>query len=163
RLIAATNQDLKLLINQGKFRTDLYYRLNVVNIELPPLRKRREDIPILLDHYLREYSLRYNRHVEGFTDEVTQVLLEYEWPGNVRELKNLLEATFVNSPARCIRLVDLPETFRRLQSEKPPGGERELLLRTLLETQWNKSRAAQKLHWSRMTLYRKMIKYHLPK
>lgn len=164
RLIAATNHDLESLINQNKFRKDLYYRLNVVGIELPPLRKRREDIPTFLDHYLHECNQRYNRHVQTFSDEVVQVLVEYEWPGNIRELKNLLEATFVNGPDRCIRLVDLPESFRRrCDAEKLPASERELLLQALLQTEWNKSKAAQKLHWSRMTLYRKMAKYAVEK
>jgi DNA-binding NtrC family response regulator len=161
RMIAATNHDLESPIEEGKFRKDLYYRPNVVSIELPPLRSRKDDIPPLLNHYLRECNRRYKRNVDGFADEVAQLLREYPWPGNIRELKNLLEATFVNGPGRCIRLVDLPGTFRRRcdSLEKLPAGEQELLLQALLSTNWNKSKAAQKLHWSRMTVYRKMAKY----
>jgi DNA-binding NtrC family response regulator len=163
RMIAATNHDLEGLIEEGKFRKDLYYRLNVVRIELPPLRLRKDDIPVLLDHYLRECNRRYNRNVDGFADEVAQLLLEYAWPGNIRELKNLLEATFINGSGCRIRLIDLPDTFRRRYEafDKLPAGDRELLLQALLSTNWNKSKAAQKLHWSRMTVYRKMVKYSL--
>ncbi len=163
RVIAATNQDLERLVAESKFRKDLYFRLNVAWIHLPPLRERKEDIPLLFDHYIRELNRRFGRDAEGFTEEALEHLLRYDWPGNVRELKNLLEAIFVSLPFRKISLMDLPEQFqRRLRgSEGLPQGERDRLLSALLTTKWNKSKAAQKLHWSRMTLYRKLAKYHL--
>jgi two-component system response regulator HydG/two-component system response regulator AtoC len=103
--------------------------------------------------------------VQGFSEEASGYLFRYDWPGNVRELKNLLEAIFINPFSRRISVMDLPEPFRiRFKDEKGNSlAERELLLSALLSTNWNKSRAAQELHWSRMTLYRKMAKYHLNK
>jgi DNA-binding NtrC family response regulator len=169
RVVAATNQDLEARMAEGKFRRDLYFRLNVARIHLPPLRERIEDLPLLLEHYLREFNNRSGTRVEGFAQEVLEELLSYDWPGNIRELKNLVEATFINldtdNPASSqrISLGDLPEPFRsRLTDrEADPQGERDRLLTALLSTRWNKSKAAQKLQWSRMTLYRKLAKYDL--
>lgn len=163
RTISATNQEVDRLVEEGKFRKDLYFRLNVARLHLPPLRDRKEDIPVLFDHYIREFNRRFGRNVEGFTDEALEVLLRYEWPGNVRELKNLLEATFVNLPPSKISFIDLPEQFRRRlrDTEGLPPTERDRLLSALFSTSWNKSKAAQQLHWSRMTLYRKMAKHHI--
>jgi DNA-binding NtrC family response regulator len=163
RIVAASNQDLEGLAANGRFRKDLYYRLNVARVHLAPLRDRKDDIYPLLQHYIREMNNRFHRKVEGFTEEALSSLLSYHWPGNIRELKNLLEATFINLPARRISFMDLPRLFRdRLQEiDKLPEMERERLLSALYATNWNKSQAAQKLHWSRMTLYRKMAKYHI--
>ena len=163
RFIAATNQDLEKRVADGDFRKDLYFRLNVARIHLPPLRDRKEDIPALCAHYLRELNRQFGRNVEGFTDEASELLFRYEWPGNVRELRNLLEAAFINFPSRQITLADLPEQFRKRLTEPSAlsQDERARLLSTLFSTNWNKSKAAQKLRWSRMTLYRKMAKYHL--
>jgi DNA-binding NtrC family response regulator len=163
RVIAATNQDPDRLVADGKFRKDLYYRLNVARVHLPPLRDRKEDILPLLEHLIRELNRRFGREVEGFTEEALESLLRYYWPGNVRELKNLLESTFINLPSRKIAFTDLPKAFRvRLkETEGLPKSERDRMLSALFATDWNKSKAAQKLHWSRMTLYRKMAKYHI--
>jgi transcriptional regulator of acetoin/glycerol metabolism len=108
---------------------------------------------------------RFGRAVEGFTEEAFAYLLRYEWPGNVRELKNFIEAIFVNLPVRKITFMDLPEQFRRRFEEMNDlsHGERERILSVLLSTNWNRGQAAQKLRWSRTTLYRKMVKYHLSK
>lgn len=165
RFVAATNRDLDQLVEEGKFRKDLYFRLNVARIHLPPLRNRKEDIPLLLCFYIRELNLRFGREVECLTKDALEYLLCYDWPGNVRELKNLVEATFVNLSSRQISLSDLPEQFRRRIGEARdlPRSEPDLLLSTLMSTNWNKSKAAQKLHWSRMTLYRKLAKYHIVK
>jgi DNA-binding NtrC family response regulator len=165
RLVAATNQDLELLVAQEKFRKDLYFRLNVARIHLPPLRQRKEDIIPLCAYYICTFNQRFGRQVEGFTPDALSCMLEHEWPGNVRELKNLLEAAFVNVPGRTISLRDLPEPFcRGAEDTTPlPQNERERLLAALLSTNWNVSKAAQQLHWSRMTLYRKMTKYHIYK
>jgi DNA-binding NtrC family response regulator len=162
RVVAATNQDLEGTMGQGTFRKDLFFRLNVARVHLPPLRERKADIPLLLEHYLQEMNRRFGRQVEGFTEEVMDLLLSYYWPGNIRELKNLVEALFINLPAGRVSLVDLPESFQRLQENlEVPLEERERLLNALLATNWNKSRAAQKLKWCRMTVYRKMQKYQI--
>lgn len=163
RFIAATNQNLEQSVSENKFRKDLYFRLNVANIHLPPLRDRKEDIPSLFDHYIRELNGQFGREVEGFTEETLESLLRYNWPGNVRELKNLLEVTVANFRHRRISFTDLPEQFRkRLRDVKRlPLDERYPLLSMLISTNWNISKAAQKLHWSRMTVYRKMEKYHI--
>jgi DNA-binding NtrC family response regulator len=163
RLLAATNQDLEQLVSAGKFRKDLYFRLSVARIQLPPLRDRKEDIPCLFEHYIAELNRRFGLKVEGFTEEALAYLLDYDWPGNVRELKNLLEATFVTLPSRRIGIMDLPEPFRERsrQAEGPLPDERERVLSALVSTQWSRRKAAEQLHWSRMTLYRKMLKYDL--
>jgi len=163
RIIAATNQELDQLANDGRFRKDLYYRLNVARIHLPPLRERKEDLRALIEHYIAYFNRRFNRDVEGFTPDAMGHLLRHQWPGNVRELRNLMEAVFVNLNGRRIAYVDLPEPFRRSleRSETLPVGERDRLLSALLATNWNKSKAAHDLRWSRMTLYRKIAKYHV--
>ncbi len=161
RFIAATNQDLEQLVAQDKFRKDLYFRLNVARIHLPPLRDRREDIPLLFDHYIKQLNHRFSREVEGFGEDALDALLRYDWPGNVRELKNLLEAIFVDLPPPRISFADLPEQYQRRFRDAAPLAERDRLLSALLSTKWNKSKAARKLHWSRMTLYRKMAKYQI--
>ena len=161
RIIAATNQDLDRLVADKGFRKDLYYRLNIARVHLPPLRERKEDIPRLLAHYLEEFNARTGRALQGFTDEALELLLRYDWPGNIRELKNVIEAIFIDPPPERIAIEDLPEPIR----PQGPGSvvltERELLLSALYSMNWNKSKAAEQLHWSRMTLYRKMAKYHI--
>jgi DNA-binding NtrC family response regulator len=163
RIIAATNQDLEQLIAQGQFRKDLFYRLNVARVHVPPLRERREDLEPLLDFYVNHFNRRFGRDVEGFTPDALTCLQGYSWPGNVREVKNLVEAVFVGLDGHRIRFVDLPEPFRRSleQHSTLPIGERERLVNALFATNWNKSKAAEELHWSRMTLYRKLAKYHV--
>jgi DNA-binding NtrC family response regulator len=163
RVIAATNHDLERVVEEDKFRKDLYFRLNVARIHLPPLRDRKEDLPLLLNHYVRELNFRFGLAVEGFTAEAFSCLLRYDWPGNIRELKNLLEVSFMNHPCRKIALLDLPEPFRRHFRDAAglSQDERERMLSALFATHWNMSKAAQKLHWSRMTLYRKMTKYQI--
>jgi DNA-binding NtrC family response regulator len=163
RVLAATNQNLEDLVEEGTFRKDLYFRLNVARIDLPPLRDRRGDIPLLLDHYIGKLNEQFGRKVEGFTDETVEVLLRYDWPGNVRELKNVLLGTFIDHPPQRIALWHLPKLFRHRLGEPGffPQSEQERLLAALFSTNWNKSKAAEKLHWSRMTVYRKMAKYNM--
>ena len=160
RLVAATNRDLERAVDEGTFRKDLYFRLNVARVHLPPLRERRSDIGQILDHCLREFNARMQRDVE-VSSEVRQALDAYDWPGNVRELKNLVETLFVGPRRGPVRLADLPDQFRnRLQGYCRLGDtERRALLDALFASRWNKSRAAQILHCSRMTLYRRMAKY----
>ncbi|MGH7412499.1 MAG: sigma-54-dependent transcriptional regulator [Candidatus Methylomirabilis sp.] len=160
RIIAATNQNLEELISCGRFRRDLYFRLNVAQIVLPPLRHRKTDIPLLLSQFINQLNRQLHSQIRGVSKELLDYLLHYEWPGNVRELKNVAEVCCLNLNSGMIGLADIPEQYQ----SKLAGGvtnEKELLLSALFSTKWNKSKAAQKLHWSRMTLYRKMAKYHL--
>ena len=161
RIIAATNQDLEQGMVSGKFRRDLYFRLNVARIHLPPLRERRADISVLLDHFIQEMNDRFGKEVEGFTDEALEALLRYDYPGNIRELKNIIEAAFVNVTSRRISFMDLPEHFRAGLQNKEAKTEFDSMLVALSATNWNRSEAARKLHWSRRTFYRKMAKYDL--
>ncbi len=112
RIIAATNRDLRAQVASGDFRRDLYYRLNVLSIELPPLRRRRDDVPLLIDHFVRELSQRMDRPFPGITDRAMEVLKAYDWPGNVRELRNLVESMVVLSPGREIEPADIPREIR---------------------------------------------------
>lgn len=164
RIIAATNQDPEQLVHENRFRKDLYFRLNVARVHLIPLRERKEDIPVLVEMSIRDLNRRFGYQVEGCTAAVWAMLDRYDWPGNVRELKNLMEATFIGLGSRVICVEDLPEAFRRhLEAlDLSPADERQRLLSALSATNWNKSRAAKALRWSRMTLYRKIAKYHLP-
>jgi DNA-binding NtrC family response regulator len=163
RIIAATNRDLEHLVAKGKFRQDLYFRLNVAKVHVPALRERKEDIPCLVDYYLQAFNERFGQKIPGFTDEALELLLCHSWPGNIRELKNLLEAIYIDPPSDRIAIEDLPDSIHQPPQieEHVPLTERELLLSTLCSVHWNKSKAAEQLHWSRMTLYRKMVKYHI--
>jgi DNA-binding NtrC family response regulator len=163
RVIAATNRNLEELMAEQKFRADLFFRLNVASVHLPPLRSRKEDLMPLSRHYIGKMNARWGCNVEGFTPQTLDSLLRYSWPGNVRELKNLIEAVFIAPPLRWISLGDLPDTFRRRceQNLTAPQSERDRVLSALIAANWNKSQAAQKLRWSRMTLYRKMSRYQV--
>lgn len=163
RVIAATNQDLGNLIKKGLFRDDLFYRLGVAQVVIPPLRERKEDLGLLIDYYINRANVRYRGDIRGFTRQAKEILFAYHWPGNVRELKNLIEAAFINLPCHPVAYMDLPELFiSRLKSTRTlPSNERDRLLAALYATNWNKSKAAHKLRWSRMTLYRKMAKYNI--
>jgi transcriptional regulator with PAS, ATPase and Fis domain len=129
------------------------------------LRDRKEDIPQLAAYAIDKLNLRFGRTVEGLTDEARAFLYRYHWPGNIRELLNLLEAVFINLPAKNIAHVNLPAQFLQQieKAEGRPESERNRIVSALLETNWNKSSAAQKLNWSRMTLYRKIAKYNIVK
>ncbi len=161
RIIAATNQDLPKLVTEHRFRRDLYFRLNVAQIQLPPLRDRREDIASLLGHYVCMFNARTGAAVQGFSDEALEYLLQYDWPGNVRELKNMVEAIFVDPPYPRIELRHLPGTVSKSAPMPGNSSERDQLLQALEAAQWNKSKAAAKLHWSRMKIYRKLAKYNI--
>ncbi len=163
RIIAATNRNLDGKTGNYGFRQDLYFRLNVARIKLPPLRDRREDIPLLIDHFVDQFRVKSGRNIAGFTDEAMEMLKRSDWPGNVRELMNLIERIFIDPPAEKIDVSDLADTMQSTQAHPRAGGpeERELLLYTLSQTNWNKSQAAERLQWSRMTLYRKIAKYHI--
>lgn len=163
RIIAATNKNLERMVSEGTFRKDLYYRLNVANIHLPPLKQRRDDIPVLLDHYVRELNNRFGRTIKGFSAHALKFFHSYDWPGNIRELKNLLESIMVNTDSGWISFQDLPESFRSriIDTKTSSADEKDRLLAILLSTNWNKAEAARKLNWSRMTLYRKIGRYQI--
>jgi DNA-binding NtrC family response regulator len=161
RIVAATNQDLQSLVTAGLFRKDLYFRLNVARVSLPPLRARREDIPIFLEAHLAYLNRHYGTRVSGFSDAALQVLLSHDWPGNVRELKNALEATMVNVQGEWIQSEDLPEGLRPSDEQPEQDPDRQRLLDALQICHWNKAEAARQLQWSRMTLYRKMARYQI--
>ncbi len=163
RLVAATNRDPEALMAEGRFRDDLFYRLNVARVHMPSLREHREDLPLLVAHAIRGLNRAFGRNVKGLSTAAMDALQQHSWPGNVRELMNLLEATYINMPADTIRFADLPVQFQRCleAARHMPENERAAILSALMETNWNKSTAARKLNWSRMTLYRKMAKHRI--
>jgi DNA-binding NtrC family response regulator len=163
RLIAATNRDLESLLREDRFRTDLFFRLNVARIELPSLRERSSDIPLLIQHFVRHYNRVFGAAVERISGEALEQILVYPFPGNIRELKNVVEVIFLNlAPGQKVvqRLPDqVLTTWRKITTL--PQDERDRLVKALLQTEWNVSAAARKLEWSRMTLYRKLAKYNI--
>jgi DNA-binding NtrC family response regulator len=163
RMIAATNRDVEAITQSGSFRQDLFYRLNVVRIELPPLRERKQDIPRLLQHFIESFNRQFNRRVEVFHADAVNLLQSYDWPGNIRELRNVVEASFVNAASNQIEVLDLPDRLRRVLESQLSKGSREELVQALLAANWNISRAADELQCSRMTVYRKMAQYRVSK
>jgi DNA-binding NtrC family response regulator len=163
RIIAATNQELETMVRAERFRKDLYFRLNVARIHLPPLRERKEDIASIVSLYLRDFNKRLGRNVAGLSEAAWECFLAYDWPGNIRELKNLLESVLIQTSAGEISPSDLPRWISEARDGTctAPEDERKRVLSALVSTNWNKSKAADKLNWSRMTLYRKMAKYHV--
>lgn len=174
RLIAATNRDLRTLIEDGQFREDLFYRLSVVTIELPSLRDRKEDIPLLLNHFLKKHCTRYQMPVPRFTDDAVELLTRYHWPGNVRELENVIEHAVVLGRSDVVRADNLPSHIRNAKSrvtsislKLPDDGidleevEKEILVQALEKHQWNQTRAARYLNISRKTLIYRMEKFGL--
>ena len=167
RVISATNRDLEKLVNEGTFREDLYWRLNVVRINLPPLRERKEDIPLLVNHFLNKYAKENNKPIPQLEPEVMDALINYEWSGNVRELANVIERAIVLSPAGIISMKHLPKriiektgwTLCKESSLNLLEVEKSLILRALNSTGWNQTKAAQVLGISRKQLRTKM-KHH---
>ncbi|MHC4206290.1 MAG: sigma-54-dependent transcriptional regulator [Planctomycetota bacterium] len=164
RIITATNRNLRTLIQQEKFREDLYYRLNVVTIDLPPLRSRREDILPLAEHFLKKYSKQNNSPVKSFSSKVVEFMLNYDWPGNVRELENMVERGVVLSKDKAITLSEFPKelTSSNLADGKTlEAMERNHIQKALEETGGNIARTAKMLGIHRMTLYNKIKKYSI--
>ncbi|MGA9624839.1 MAG: sigma-54 dependent transcriptional regulator [Bryobacteraceae bacterium] len=164
RCIAATNKNLEALVKEGTFRPDLYYRLHVFCIDLPPLRERRDDIPLLVNHFLNKFCMATSRAMPQLSAEALEVLMRHDWPGNVRELENAVERALVVGRGSEIRPADFSFQF---QAEEPKGGqtlddvERSHIERILRETQHNLSRAARILDIDRTTLYNKLRRYGL--
>ena len=182
RIIAATNCHLEQMVKDGTFREDLYYRLNIIRLVIPPLRERREDIPILLIHHLQHFCKRFGLEQKMFSPEVIDNLAEYSWPGNIRELVNTVEMLVSLSESNCIQVNELaPKFFEKngplpnvpvIESQDPNKllinvkelaieREKELIIKTLIETNGNKAQAARKLGIQRSTLYEKLKKYEL--
>lgn len=171
RIIAATNRDLKDLADQGEFREDLYYRLNVVNVKVPPLRERKEDIPTLANHFLELFARKNSRDIKGFTPEAMDLMIRFQWAGNVRELKNCVERSVVLSRSDYIGLEDIRFLTPDVVPQAVPSGsmdlgnaslsdiEKEAIIATLEATGGNKSEASRRLGITRKTLLKKLKKY----
>jgi DNA-binding NtrC family response regulator len=181
RIIAATNQDLQDLIRQGKFRNDLYYRLNIISVDLPPLRERKEDIPLLVEHFIEKHAKQLNKKISGITDEAIGYLMKYAWPGNVRELENCIERACVLSQESllgCQHLADYivkercPQAASSSEAAPATNGsngsslkdalkdpEKKIILEAIEKCGGNKKEAAKLLGINRTTLYKKMGLY----
>ncbi len=170
RILAATNKNLLEEVQKGRFREDLFYRLNVIPINLPPLRERRNDIPLLARHFLKRFSSEQGKSVQEFSPESIRLLMDYSWPGNVRELENSVEHAVVRSKGRVIEAVDLPGSLQTFDSIVQPRvapnlseNERTFLEKALSRNAWNKKKTAQELGIGRSTLYSKLRRYGLDK
>ncbi len=183
RLIAATNADLEAAVDEGRFRSDLYYRLKVVTIKIPPLRERREDIPLLANHFLNIFAQENGRESLRFSTEAMSAMVNSRWEGNVRELRNVVESLVVLAPHDEIRLIDLPEEYRATEpvdepepptatpasSDAPADGgdltmdeiERRAILAALEKTGGNRTQAAEMLGIGLRTLQRKLKEYRM--
>jgi DNA-binding NtrC family response regulator len=174
RLVLATNEHLEEKVRQGEFRQDLYYRINVVTITQPPLRERIGDIPLLVEHYMREFNEQTGKRVQGFDEFAMQLLQRHTWPGNVRELVNVVERAVVLSKSEVISVSDLPEQLReealdgRALAGRLVGGnlksalshpERQLIMEALESNAWNRQETARMLGINRTTLYKKMKRF----
>jgi two-component system response regulator HydG len=168
RVIAATNKNLMEEMRKGTFREDLYYRLNVIPIFVPPLRERKDDIPLLTSHFLQKFSREKGKEVTSIIAEVMELFLAHSWPGNVRELENVIEHASIIAKKEEILPKDLPQYL--LQKPSPnqqlfslKDHERDVILKALEETNWNKHQASKRLKITRSTLYGKMKRYGLTK
>jgi two-component system response regulator HydG len=174
RIIAATNRNLEAEVKEGKFREDLFYRLNVVTLRIPPLRERQDDIPLLAQHFLEKYAKKNHKQVKGFSPLAMDMLLKYAWPGNVRELENVIERAVILLPDEHITEKELPSTVTESYAEKkdwvsPPSQvaanrpleeiEKEAILATLEDSGGNKSETARRLGINRKTLHKKLKDY----
>ena len=156
RIVAATNRNLMNDVLSERFRRDLYYRLKVIELGLPPLRERRDDMPLLLKHFIDQLNRQYKRNITGVSNRVKDMFFRYEWPGNVRELKNVLEHAFILCRQKTIEAMHLPSEFCGPTTLTKGEAERLKILATLDNSHWNKTKAAEILGMSRQSLYRKM-------
>jgi DNA-binding NtrC family response regulator len=163
RVICATNRDLKEMVNHGTFREDLYYRLNVVNIRIPPLRERPDDIPVLVNHFIKKYCTSMSRDMISIDPTAMKLLESFDYPGNVRELENMIERAIVVGNGKVIRLKDLPMGREMISSsiESLEELEKKHVSKILEKYSWNISRSAKALSVDRATLYNKIRKYNL--
>lgn len=169
RVIAATKEDLAVLVQQRAFRDDLYFRLNVVKLELPSLAERRDDLPLLVHHFIEKFNQTMDRRITVVSDEVMEVLMQYAFPGNVRELENIIEHAFVMCRNEVIQLHHIPPELQQFKTHSPPvhtqtplgDVERQAIIEALRQHGGNKVEAAKSLHLHRTSLWRKMKKYGL--
>jgi DNA-binding NtrC family response regulator len=170
RVIAATNKAVQESLDSGAVRKDLYYRLSVITIHIPPLRERVEDVPLLVDHFLKKHEKNYKKAVTGIEPVAMAALMKYSWPGNVRELENLVEMLLAYGKSPVVRLSELPERILHGSTQRKPGtlgdeviklkeAERQLIINALNKSKGNKSLAAQMLGISRKSLYKKLDDY----
>jgi DNA-binding NtrC family response regulator len=166
-IIAATNKDIENEVKEGKFREDLYYRLNVIPIHIPPLRERKEDIPVLVEHFLEKITKRFNIKEKKISKGAMKLLIDYNWPGNVRELENILERIIVLEHSEIINeeIIKkyLVEKIEVKESSKLEELEKNTIIKTLEENKWNIVKSAKKLGLHPSTLYRKIKKYNISK
>ena len=172
RIVAATNKNIPEMIKKGEFREDLYYRISVINIHLPPLRERKQDIPLLCSSFLSLFSGSYGKEVCGISGEVEEMFMNHSWPGNIRELKNVIERAVIFCGADKIQKADLPAQYRELQPSRNEGSEnmldeiykdlsRQAISEALSSSGGSRSKAAELLGIHRKTLYNRMKKYGL--
>ncbi len=173
RIIVATNQNLLELVEKGKFREDLYYRINVISIQMPPLRERKDDIDGLVSHFIKKYNKINNKTIEGISKEVKKLFMEYHWPGNIRELENAIEGAVIMCKNRIIQKWDIPNltkfktkhikssTTEKSLKKVVEEPEKEHIISVLNECNWNKNKAAAMLGINRTTLYNKIKKYNI--
>jgi len=166
RIIAATNRNLRQLVDEGRFREDLFYRLNVIPVSIPPLSDRKEDIPLLLDHFISQFNEQTGKNIAGITKEALSILMDYDWPGNIRQLENAVEHAFVKTHSRSIEPSSLPieicKTSKHfVSSQAGSHDEREKLMAALQQAGWNKAKASRELGIDRVTLWRKMKRFNI--
>lgn len=179
RFIVSTNQDLEKMVSEKKFREDLYYRLNVISISIPPLRKRKDDLPLLVNHFINLYSKENHKKIKNIAETTMKILMDYDWPGNIRELENIIERAVILDTNAVIENDDLPEILVKsaLSTQEMNGAaaannanslkdalkepEKVYILQVMKEVGWNKKKAAKKLGVNRTTLYNKLKKYQL--
>ncbi|HKK11592.1 MAG TPA: sigma 54-interacting transcriptional regulator, partial [Flavobacteriaceae bacterium] len=175
RIVAATNKNLEALVQQGLFREDLYYRINIVTLFLPPLRERKEDVPLLLEHFLRRLNSMRGKEIQGISPKAMNLLMSYGFPGNIRELENIVEYATVVCKNRLIRRVHLPETLQqKIGLRKIPASEKitesepsleavekDIIYRTLRKNNWNRKLTAAQMGIHPTTLWRKMKRLNL--
>jgi len=172
RIVSSSNKDLEQAVKEGSFREDLFYRLNVIEIYLPKLKERKEDIPLLIDHLLTKYGLESGRGKKSMFPKAMDLMMRYGWPGNVRELENIIERLVMLCKDKIIKPEFLPQIIRKeakiehsvLIPNKPlEEMEKQYIYEVLKENNWNKSKSARVLEIERMTLYHKIKKYNLDK
>jgi transcriptional regulator with PAS, ATPase and Fis domain len=180
RITVATNHNLEKAVAEKRFREDLYYRLNVISINIPPLRERKEDVPSLVEHFIKLYSEENSKEIKGISEDTVHILTNYNWPGNIRELENIIERAVILDTDGILTKDDLPDIILNgsaflLSGLSPGEGERPAslkdalkepekvyILKVLKEASGNKKKAARKLGVNRTTLYNKLRKYNIP-